>query len=365
MPLSNSFVPAKELLIYLKTTETCNLNCRHCFTNGTNGAKIYWNHFKVTDWLQRLNKEIPNSPHVHLEFHGGEPFLADLDTMQYVYDNCQDLWPSQSWGITTNLTFKLTEDKIKFIQGPLNNRVGTSWDPDIRFANPKQYDLWRKNVQTLVDLGVTVKLFISVTSGTISMEPIDLLEWVRDLGVKEMALERLTMNGSAKQNLDIFPSNLEQDAWFLKMHKQSEEFGARAWFDNEFLETIYAKFETGFTKGGTFCRDCEEKLFTLNADGSISGCPNSAPEHQFGHINDDIHALLFSPKRIENIACERSRDPRCYECPVFQYCGGDCHQLEWQGNICGAPKSLMKHLAGINTISPKKVIKIKEIKWPH
>lgn len=355
----------KDLMVYLKTTETCNLNCLHCFTSGTRGAKIYWDHILVADWLHRLQKETPSDTHVHLEFHGGEPFLANIETMQYVYDNCKDLWNSQSWGITTNLTFKLTQDKINFIQGPLGGRIGTSWDPDIRFASPKQYDLWRKNVQTLHDLGVTIKLFISVTKGTVAMEPIELLEWVRELGVKELALERLTMNGSAKNNLHIFPSNLEQDAWFLKMHKQSEQAGARSWFDNEFLETIYNKFDTGFIKGGTFCRDCEEKLFTINADGTISGCPNSAPEFQFGHISDDIKTLLNSPKRIENIACERSRDPRCYDCSVFQYCGGDCHQLEWQNDICGAPKSLMKHLSGINMVRTNKIIAIKEIKWPH
>jgi radical SAM protein with 4Fe4S-binding SPASM domain len=355
----------KDLLIYLKTTETCNLNCKHCFTSGTNGAKIYWDHVKVADWLQRLSKETAASPHVHLEFHGGEPFLADLDSLQYVYDNCQDLWTSQSWGITTNLTFKLTEDKIAFIQGPLGNRVGTSWDPDIRFANPKQYDLWRKNLQTLVDLGVTVKLFVSVTKGTVAMNPLDLLEWVRDLGVKELALERLTGNGNALLHPEIFPSNIEQDRWFLLMHEQSETAGARSWFENEFLESVYSKFETGFTGGGTFCRDCEEKLFTVNADGSVAGCPNSAPEQSFGTIEQDIQELLISPQRLENIACERSRDPRCYECAVFQYCNSDCHQLEWQDDVCGAPKSLMQHLAGLNTQS-KKIFAIKEIKaWQH
>lgn len=351
----------KELMIYLKTTETCNLNCLHCFTSGSKGAKIYWDHIKVSDWLHRLHKETATAPHVHLEFHGGEPFLADLSTMQYVYDHCKDLWASQSWGVTSNLTFKLTQEIIDFIKGPLGGRMGTSWDPDIRFANPKQYDLWRKNVETLINLGVTIKLFVSVTKGTIGIEPIELLEWVRDLGVSELALERLTINGSARQNLHIFPTNLEQDAWFLKMHEQSEQNNARGWFDNEFLETIYSKFETGFTASGTFCRDCEEKLFTVNADGSISGCPNSAPEHQFGNINDEIKTLLTSPTRIENISCERSRDVRCYSCPVFQYCGGDCHQLEWQGDICGAPKSLMMNLAGINTISKPKIIRIKEI----
>lgn len=352
-------------MIYLKTTETCNLNCLHCFTSGSKGAKIYWDHVRVADWLHRLSLEA-SSPHVHLEFHGGEPFLADLSSMQYVYDQCQDLWPSQSWGITTNLTFKLTQDKIDFIMGPLGGRVGTSWDPDIRFTSPKQYDLWRKNVETLINLGVTIKLFVSVTKGTVAMEPIDLLEWVKDLGVKELALERLTMNGSAKSNLQIFPTNLEQDAWFLKMHHQSKDAGARDWFDNEFLETVYSKFETGFTGGGTFCRDCEEKLFTVNADGKISGCPNSAPELSFGHIDDKITDLLRSPQRLENIACERSRDPRCYDCAVFQYCNSDCHQLEWQDDVCGAPKSLMQALAGINTHRNNKIIAIKEIKaWQH
>ena len=336
----------KEIMVYLKTTETCNLNCLHCFTSGTKGAKIYWDHVKTADWLQRLAKDLPTK-HAHLEFHGGEPFLATVESMQYVYDQCNDIFPSQSWGMTTNLTFKLTQDKIDFIQGPLGNRIATSWDPDIRFANPKQYNLWESNVKKLMDLGVTVKLFISVTKATTEIEPIKLLRWVRDLGFTELALERLTMNGSALMNLQIFPTNKEQDAWFLKMHHQIQEYNARDWFDNEFLESVYAKFESGFTGGGTFCRDCEEKLFTVNADGSIAGCPNSAPDAAFGHINDHVPDMLTSPKRVENIACERARDPRCYECPVFLYCNSDCHQLEWQGDVCGAPKSLMLELAGM------------------
>jgi radical SAM protein with 4Fe4S-binding SPASM domain len=53
-------------------------------------------------------------------------------------------------------------------------------------------------------------------------------------------------------------------------------------------------------------------------------------------------------KRLENVACEVARNPKCFECEVFKYCGGDCHQLEWQNGICGAPKSLMKQLAQRN-----------------
>lgn len=346
-------------MFYLKTTETCNLNCKHCFTSGRNGPKIYWDTDKLIDWILRFRNAVGEGHSAHMEFHGGEPFLAPLEEMQKVYDACKDLWEGHTWGATSNLVFKLTPEIIEFIKGPLGNRIGTSWDPDIRFDNPKQYDLWRKNVRTLQSEGIDIKLFISVTKGTVNIEPIELLEWIRELGVREVSFERLTGNGNANLHPEIFPTNLEQDAWFLKMHKQSENADARTWFDNEFLETVYSKFEDNFNKAGTFCRDCEEKLFTINADGTISGCPNSAPEFQFGHINTNIETLLQDPMRLQNIACERNGDPRCYDCEVFQYCGGDCHQLSWQNDVCGAPKSLMITLA--NKI--KKTFFIREEKW--
>ena len=71
---------------------------------------------------------------------------------------------------------------------------------------------------------------------------------------------------------------------------------------------------------------------------------------------------MYGPKRLEIIACERNRDPRCYDCEVFAECGGDCHQLEWQDDVCGAPKSLMKHLKHDKYRDKySRVIKIKEI----
>jgi radical SAM protein with 4Fe4S-binding SPASM domain len=241
--------------------------------------------------------------------------------------------------------FKLYQEHIDLIKGPFEGRIGTSWDPKIRFDNKKQVDLWRSNVKKLLFEGIIIRLFISVTKDTIAIDPIVLLRWIRRLGVQEVSFERLTVNGNAKKFPEIFPSNTEQDAWFLKMHEQSIQYETRGWFDNDFLETVYAKFETGFNKGGTFCRDCEEKIFTLNADGTISGCPNSAPEFQFGHIEDAIKDLINSPIRLENMACEASRNEICYSCDVFQHCGGDCHQLAWEGDICGAPKALMRELS--------------------
>lgn len=348
-------------MFYLKTTETCNLNCKHCFTNGTSGAKIYWDYKKVADWLKRFSTTKSKNDTAHFEFHGGEPFLVPVEEMKYVYNQCKDLYTDMTWGATTNLVFKLYPEHIDFIKGPLGNRLGTSWDPKIRFENDKQLSLWLTNLKTLLNEGVTIRLFISVTKDTINIEPIYLLTWIKSLGVQEVSFERLTGNGNALKHPDIFPTNIEMNEWFYQMHIQSELYGARSWFENDFLENIYSKFETGFIGGGTFCRDCEEKIFTLNADGTISGCPNSAPEFNYGNLDYDVQEVINSTLRLENIACERSRNPKCYSCEVFQFCGGDCHQLEWQGDVCGAPKKLMKFLA--EKENNKKTWIMKEHKW--
>ena len=346
-------------LSYLKTTETCNLNCRHCFTSGTQGRKIFWNTDHVIDFFQRFSEYVGVGNTMHYEFHGGEPFLAPVSDMIRVYDQLRHTFDYTSFGCTSNLTFKLTPDIEDFIQGPLNQRIGTSWDPAIRFANAKQESLWRSNVERLLSLGVTIKLFISVTQDTINIEPIELLRWVRDLGVQELDLERLTNNGNARQHPDIFPRNLDQDQWFLKMHRQIQQHDARSWFANEFMENIYDKFERNVTGAGTFCRDCEQKLFTINADGTIGGCPNAAPEENFGHISMGIQEIMTHPQRIHNIACESHRNALCYDCDVFDKCGSDCHQLSWQDDVCGAPKSLMRELKygtaqDLHKITPKR-----------
>lgn len=343
----------KDIMVYLKTTETCNLNCSHCFTSGINGRKIYFDPDKTINWLKQIKENFPNLETLHVEYHGGEPFLAPVEDMQRVYDEINPLYENITWGATSNLVFKLTDDKLNFMRNTLSKRIGTSWDPKIRFANEKQRELWESNVRTLIKDGFTIKMFVSMSRDVTEMDPADIINYAISLGIQEIDFERITMNGNARKNLQLWPSNLELDAWFLKYHEKIQEHDLRDKIYHTFMENIYAKFELNFPDAGTWCRNCEQKLFTLNADGTIAGCPNSAPEDHYGTIDMPIFELLFSPKRKHIIACEAARDPRCFECPVFDVCGSDCHQLEWEGDICASPKTLMQRLKeekGKNTI---------------
>ncbi|AUZ94953.1 radical SAM domain-containing protein [Agrobacterium phage Atu_ph07] len=338
----------KELQIYLKTTETCQLNCAHCFTSGRFGKKIYFDPDKTIDWFKRLHHAQPTLRHVTVEFHGGEPFLAPVADMRKVWNECKDLFPNMRWAACTNLTYTLDDEKLEFMKEAMFPYIATSWDDGIRFENEKQESLWRKNLKTLVDEGFEVTLMVSLSKKTIQKEPIELFRMAAELGVKWVSLERITPHGNAVGSQNVFPSNIEMDEWFLKMWHQSVETKAWEWAPkNVFMNGILEKFNRGHT-GGVFCRNCETKMFTINPDGSIGGCPNDAPINNYGHLDDDINTLLYNPGRMKKIACEAFRNPACYHCPVFDICNGDCQQMLWQGNVCASPKSMIKHLKTIN-----------------
>lgn len=353
--------------VYLKTTDTCNLNCHHCFTSGSQGRKIFWDHKKVSDWISRLNDYLNEQDSVHFELHGGEPFLAPLETLQSVVRNAKKLNERFSFAAATNLVYKLTDEIRAFIRDELNNGISTSWDPSIRFANDKQYQLWLTNLKTLVQDGVNVTLNISMSREVLSLDLEPLLFWVKELGIKDLAFERITIHGNAVDNLSHVPSNAEVDAWYDKLHEVTQKLDARNWFYNVLLEDVYAKFEKHISNNGTFCRACEERLFTLNADGTIGGCPNAAPLVQYGYIDDSIEKLHRSPGRVSVMAQEKMRNDGCLSCEVFELCGSGCYQLTWDGSACPSPKSLMRRLAGLPTnyavgAKPKRIFPIFEVK---
>ena len=101
----------KHLLVYVKTTETCNLNCSHCFTSGSKGRKIYFDSVKTANWFNELDT---SDNQIHFEYHGGEPMLAPMKDLMGFYDITKKQWGDRcTHGITTNLVFKLKPEHIE------------------------------------------------------------------------------------------------------------------------------------------------------------------------------------------------------------------------------------------------------------
>lgn len=335
---------ARDLIVYLKTTDTCQLNCDHCFTNGERGVKNTFNVPQTIHFFKELKRLIPNYEQGHFSFHGGEPMLCPPEKMFEAWHGIKDLWPNLWWTIQTNLTYNLTPAKVSIFEQICNKSFGTSWDYQIRWKTPKQLAIWEDNVRSLIQDGHQITVMVSLNKRLIEeKEPIEIINYMRDLGVQHVNFERITNNGNAITNNGLFPSNHQLDQWLLRMWEQTQEHRTWEYIDNMFLDSVLSSMVHG-TYSGCRSRQCEQKIFTINASGTIGGCPNDATENFYGTIFDPIEMIFFNPKRMCNIQKEAIRNPVCAGCEVYDICNGDCHQLGWQGDICAAPKSLMKVL---------------------
>lgn len=344
--MAKGVILVDDLMIYLKTTDTCQLNCDHCFTNGRNGKKGFFDPERTVSFLRRLKEYRPNLRTGNISFHGGEPMLCPTDKMFETWNGAKDLWPTVWWSVQTNLTYKMKSDMRDVFEKICQKTIGTSWDYNIRWPKKQTEQIWRDNVKELIKDGHNITVMVSLSGDLVrEKEPIEIIDDMAGLGIQHINFERVTENGNALQNVSngILPTNQELDHWFLKMWDQCEQAQSYKYIDNMFFDSILSSFVFQ-TYSGCRCRQCEQKVLTLNADGTIGGCPNSAVENTFGRIDDDIFSLMHSEGRICNIQKEAIRNPVCASCDVYDICNGDCHQLSWQDDVCAAPKSLMTHL---------------------
>ena len=213
----------KELMVYLKTTDTCNLNCSHCFTNGSNGQKGWFDPLATINFFERLKKFNPELDHGNISFHGGEPLIAPTELLFETWNGVKDLWENIWWSTQTNLTFPITSGRLDVLETICEKSWGTSWDKGIRWPNKKLETLWENNVKDFSADGHDITVMVSVSKNIIEMEPIDIINYLHSLGIKHINFERITNNGNAVINDSIIPSNIELDKWFLKMWEQSKE----------------------------------------------------------------------------------------------------------------------------------------------
>ncbi len=352
---------AADLVVYLKTSDTCNLNCAHCFTSGSKGLKIFFNPTKSIAFFKDLKEQAPHVRSVKFLFHGGEPLLAPIEDLYKFHDEVKNIFERTTFGMQTNLVFPMTQSIRDFLKYALyHDGFGTSWDYDIRFGSTaldenqrkviakKHISMWEKNVRTLIGEDKHyLTMIVCITKKLIQeKEPIEIVNYAHELGFKHILFERITSDGHAKENSDIIPSNREQDEWIYKMFSQAIEFKTYDYIGNMLLSEIVEGYLNS-NHVGNRCRGCEEKLITINASGSISGCPNTATEKPWGHIAKSFKDNFDSALRLERINCEKlERNPICFTCDAFQYCNSDCYQLAWDegDTYCPAPKKIWAKL---------------------
>lgn len=337
-----------EYTIYIKLTNDCNLNCAHCYN-----AIMHDTQYMSDQTLDNVRKFLikfcaqHNSEEdvINVQLHGGEPMLYDLDKLNSFVDSLKD-YPIL-WSITTNLTYKVLKKHIDFFKKmlPYDEKpyIMTSWDYDIRFT-PQQLKVWKANVKKLVKNGIVVQPIVCLTNKLIeNVSPKQLFEMMDELGVNNINFERLTKTGNAADG-SLSPTNAQVDQWLFEAYKYVK-------FNEGKYVPLFEQIDDSVNGFLTGCRarQCMLTVTTINPNGTVSACPNTA-NITTGILKDDGTIQYKSLQQNYLISFEKRKDFKCFVCEYYKYCNGECCQLKRDETGCPGLKSIYKYIFEGNRI---------------
>lgn len=316
-----------EYNIYIKLTNGCNLQCKHCYNEIMNNHNSMSSDTlnNVISWLHNFRNNHQNDI-INISLHGGEPLLYDLDKILFLINSCQSL--NLKWCLTTNLIYKLSDKHMQIfnLMKPYDNNpfILTSYDfGDLRFNNPIQLNLWMNNVHYLMNNNITVQPIICLSNYLINnVSPEDVINFIDRFNFKYFNFERITDTGRAVIN-KIKPNNADLNKWLLNMFIIYQN-------RNDLFVPLFENVKHSFNGVFLGCRErnCMNKVITINPDGKLSACPNMA-DKSYGNLDEIDYC-----KKQCLIDFEKTINPKCLVCNYYDKCNGDCCQLNWDDTGC-------------------------------
>jgi len=322
----------EHLIMYVKPTEDCNLNCLHCYNKtGELNKKLDLEKFDL--FLQTVGEyyaKSKNDVYIEVVFHGGEPLLHGVYSLNFIKKLVTKnlSFANIAFSLQSNLTL-LDDAAIDFIVDDLDNIVGTSYSPMLRFMgdDKAQYEIWEDNVQKLIENDVRVYSVITLSKPYIqACTPDDLINFLLEKNFMGFHFEPLTNNGNASANWDKIVCNPEEyDAWKAEFTRKFIERGLYKNIESNEIVRKAKSFYDGVYVGCS-CRNCMLRTITFNSDGTIGICPNVSKTQIITTLNNTFEDFINSELRKNLIITERQRREECLSCAFFQYCNGGCMQ---------------------------------------
>lgn len=328
-------------IIYVKTTQSCNLKCQHCYINDFRNNHSYFNEILTGQWIQQYMSLFENQTYM-INFHGGQPFLCDNNKIKYI---CQK-FPFAIKSATSNminLNDQIMNIILTYFNDPIYNKpfIKSSWDYQIRFSL-NQLNKWESNIKELIKNNVYVKVIICLTSLLIKdIQPQYFLNYFKNLNIAEIDFQRLTHNTTTDKSL--IPDYIQQNNWLQKVYQLNKKYNLSIGLFNNIENAANGIFV------GCRNRSCMKDVITINADGSIGGCPNIALLYPYTNISQNPNNIFNNQLRNKLIRQEQIKNTKCYCCDFYKNCNGDCFQLSWQNNICPMPKNILMKMLNRNT----------------
>ncbi len=301
----------------LALTYHCNNNCIHCYNNRRDSEELSTEQWKkVLDILWEIG--IP-----HIVFTGGEPTMRD-DLPELIAHAEKN---GQITGLNTNgRKLKDKEYLEKLIASGLDHVQIT-----LESLNPKTHELITRIPGSFEETLQGIKNAISsgiylVTNTTIMAENKDeiipTIEFLRDLGVKHIAVNSIIRSG---RGINAHAVGYEELRDILE---KGRELGVLGGFEFRwYTPTPYCKLnpmEMGL--GMKSCTACRLNM-AIEPNGDVLPCQSYYSP--LGNILRDKFENIWNAPLCKSI---RNRDyvpDECKTCPLLGVCGGGC-PLSWK-----------------------------------
>ena len=301
-------------VIYIKTTENCNLRCKHCFVPHISNKMTDETFNKVIEQLKNFKNE-----KITIIWHGGEPTLIGKEKFERfnktLFENF-DVSNIDNHIQTNLLTYDEEWDRI--YKKYFNNFVGISYDFDIRFfdkTRPKEKVFW-DNVQKLKDNETEFNMIVTITRKVIELGAVKFFNWILDNDIRNIHLERLTKSGYAINHWDeIGFTNKEYNDFMVNLFNLYTIYYNKNKNVREHLHiSPFESIMSNVHKSKQFsCAGSCSSFFTFNPDGSVKCCTTTY--RKLGTVNDDIKKLA-----LKNFFDKE----KCHQCEFKKVCKSGC-----------------------------------------
>lgn len=326
-----------HIVLVMKATRLCNLRCRYCnvWAEGPDQVMSFEN-------LAQTVKQALSSPDVRkLDFvwHGGEitllkpKFFRKLVALQERFRRSDQIVTN---AVQTNGT-RLNDEWLGLLAA-LQIPVGISLDgpPDINDARrPMSLGagstaLVLDGLQSLRDAGITHGVLMVIDAETAARPISELLDFLVDNDVRDVDFLNYVPSNADISTGRVDPQFLsfpDFALWMVEVYRQ---------WHHEYRDAVAIRFlddiistVTGLrtSRNCYFSGNCESRIFTVDADGSVAPCDKfiGGPASRFGNVADAGAATAFAAYNgLRDYIGQTAEMSAVETCRWFGICKGGC-----------------------------------------
>ncbi|MBU7029456.1 MAG: radical SAM protein [Theionarchaea archaeon] len=312
-------------IVYLEVTNTCNLDCIHCYKHA--GPPLH-NELSTDEWCSIIDhlKEIGV---VELAVTGGEPLMRDdiFSILEHAARNAMWLKLFTNGTLINEETVqKLKEIGVEEIMVSIE---GATKETHELIRGKDTFEKVIKSISLLIENGMKVRSnTVLYTENIPELE--NLVQLLLDLKVQDMILDPLMKWGRGEDKDNLIPP-MEIGKKVAELLKKSEIEGKKI-FELKFTSDIQNQ-DPNFSFCGIGTSMC-----AITANGNVCLCPALyGPEFTAGNVKDaSVRELWLESKIFQPFRTCKTDDMQCKTCPSKLDCRGGCKArvLQYYGKVC-------------------------------